>query len=607
MFLLLAANGIEYDPNLDELPEVEQAEEDLAGGEAWARSPDYWDRIKGKLLKHSSSKEVQVAIQEWFSDGHPYIAHGGTCELCGKTPISYHFPIRNKVTGDRLIVGNECVHNHKQLAGRVNLSDLRKKLRRMKDLLRAGKGTEEKLDSLTELYEYEKQVRIRLLALNGPGDLDVAEYKLSLEEAHKVGQVLRVETNAAQSVKAAINACRSFLKMQDDLRKRQKYKATGIADLISAVMRQKKGDYAGQIDQLKMVNNLMGEVLSSGRPNEVITRMWGAISQARDNLVDQMVARGDEANLQMSASYADELQFVKAHPFLSFTIKAGLLAHRKDIETKVQSILAALTTETFFDELKANRSLPSQVNQKFYADLSYGTGIQVRSAYNVCLFLDLLRKGFLRNVVDTIRTRYNLPAVKDIAGVKNALLRAADDSIIDADMDGPNCVGKFTQLLTQGDPRVVELVESEVDEVKAVSTRKTYEQMSLDMGLDIQRVFKVYTAENPVEKSMMTALLLQTWPAGRKLSPQMMGNIQAQLAKYSKVKERRNSMWSFFKKELTAPAGAKLCSSLRSNSALTSKTWPRTFGGWLSSSRGRPSMGRSSSSSPSFARRATLS
>ncbi len=556
MFLLLAANGIDDDASLDELPELEQAEEDLRGGELWARSPDYWDRIKTKLLKHSSAKDVKTAIQEWVSNGHLFISHGGTCELCGKTPISFQFPIKNKVTGDQLIVGNECVINHKQLAERVNLSDLRKKIRKMKDLLRSGQATPEKLDGIQDLYKLEKKVRTKLLTLNGPGDLDVAEYKLSLEEAHKVGQVLRVETTAAQSVKSAINACRSFLRFQDDLRKRQKYKATGVADLIGAIMRQKKGDYTGQMDQLTQVSNLISDLLGSGRPTEVISRMWGAITEARNTLVEQMVQRGDAAKTQMAELYADELQFVKSFPFLHFTVKAGLLAHRDEITRKVTSIVGALTAEDFFDSMKESRSLPAQVNQTFYPSLQYGNGTQVRAAHNVCQFLDLLRKGFLRDVVTSIRTRYNLTAIQDLAGVKVALLRAADDSIIDADVDGSTCVGKFNQLLSQGDPRVVDLIQSEVDEVKAISVRKVYEQMGIDLGLDVERVFKVYVSDNPVEKAMMTSLLRTTWPTGRKLTPAIMGNIQAQLAKYSRTKERRNSMWSFLKSELTAVMGA---------------------------------------------------
>lgn len=557
MFLLLAANGIEDDASLDELPELEQAEEDLLGGEAWARSPDYWDRIKAKLLKHSSAKDVKLAMQEWVANGHVFVSHGGTCELCGKTPITFQFPIKNKVTGDQLIVGNECVINHKQLAGPTNLSELRKTIRRMKDKVRSGESNPEMLDSIQELYKLEGKVRTKLVTLNGPGDLDVAEYKLSLEEAHKVGQVLRVETNAAQAVKAAINACRTYLRFQDDLRKRQKYKATGIADLIGAIMRQKKSDFKGQIDQLTQVSNLISDILGSGRPTEVISRMWGAIGEARNALVDQMVQRGDLAKTQMAEMYSDELQFVKAHPFLHFTVKVGLLAHRDEITRKVGTIVSTLTSETFFDDLKASRSLPVQVTQTFYPSLQYGNGNQVRAAHNVCQFLDLLRKGFLKAVVTDIQNRYKLSAIKDIAGVKVALLRAADDSLIDADLDGASCVSKFTQLLNQGDHRILDLVQSEVDEVKEISVRKVYEQMSIDLGIDVEKVFKVYVSDNPVEKTMMISLLRTTYATGRKVTPSVMGNIQAQLAKYSRTKERRNSMWSYLKAELTAVVGDK--------------------------------------------------
>lgn len=556
MFLLLAASGIEFDAQLDELHELEAADDDLSDGAKWSNNPDYWERIQETLLKFSSSRDVKYAIQEWSSAGHVFVKQGGTCELCGKVPITFHFPIKNKVTGSALIVGNECVRNYQQLAGRVNLNDLQKRIRKQKDLLRSGKATPEKLSAIEELYHLERQLRTKLAAFIDEPDLDVLDYRNQLQDIERVGQILRADTTAYKMGREVINACRAYLKFQDEIRKRQKYEAKGIGDLIGAIMRQKKGDFEGQIDQLNQVGRLMSDILSAGKPNEVIKRMWDAVGDKRDALVRQIAVRGDEAKAKTVQVYADELQMTKPYPHLHFMLSAAVTEHRAAITKKVNEITKLLYSENFFDDVKASRALPVSPSHHFFAELNYGetTSTIVRSGWNVTQFLDLIRKGFVRNVVAAIQNLFGLQAIKDVAGVKVAILRAADDSLIDADLDGAACVGKFVQLVQAGDKRALDLVKAEVDDTKgAASGLKVYEQMSADLGIDVEKVFKVYVADNPTENGIVATIFKKTWPGGRKLSPAQMSNIQKQLMKYARVKERPNSMWAYFKSELLAP------------------------------------------------------
>jgi hypothetical protein len=553
MFLMLAASGIDFDADLDELHELEAAEADLSEGVTWSNHPDYWERIKETLLKYSSAKETQHAIQEWVSDGRVFVKHGGTCELCGKVPITFHFPIANKVTKKQLIVGNECVRNYQQLAGRVNLTDLQKRIRKQKDLLRSGKATPEKLDSIEELYATEKALRVKLSAFLDEPDLDVLDYRNQLQSIEQVGNILRVQSTAFKMGRDVINACRAYLKFQEEIRKRQKYAAKGIADLISAIMRQKKGDYDGQISQLNQVGRLMNDILTAGKPNEVIARMWGAVAEARDSIVQQITVRGDETKAKTVSLYADDLRLAKPFPHLHFMLSAGITEHRSSISKKVDQIVKTLLSESFFDDIRAQRSLPVSANYQFHVELNAAEGSTARAAWNVHQFLDLVRKGFLRNVLAAIQERYSVTQVRDIAGVKVALLRAADDSLIDADADGAACVGKFVQLLQAGDPRILNLITTEVDDVKALASRKVHEQMSADLGIDVERVFKLYVVDNPTESSIISTIFTKTWPSGKKLSPNQMNHIQKQLAMYSRTKERSHSMWEHFKGKLLAP------------------------------------------------------
>lgn len=557
MFLMLAASGIEFDAQLDELHELEAADEDLSDGAKWSDNPDYWERIKETLLKFSSSREVKLAIQEWVSNGHVFVQPGGTCELCGKVPITFHFPIKNKVTSQALIVGNECVRNYQQLAGRVNLGDLQRRIRKQKDLLRSGKATPEKLNAIEELYLTEKQLRQKLAAFIDEPDLDVLDYRNQLQEIERVGQILKADTTAYKMGRQVINACRSYLKFQDEVRKRQKYDAKGVGDLIGAVMRQKKGDFEGQTGQLNQIGRLMSDLLSAGKPNEVIKRMWDAVGDKRDALAAQIVIRGDEAKAKTLAMYDDELQMTKPYPHLNFMLSTAIREHRAGITKKVEIISKLLYSENFFDDVKAQKALPVSHSHQFHAELNYGEATTIRAGWNVVQFLDLLRKGFLRNVLTAIQQAFGVTAVKDVAGVKAAILRAADDSIIDADLDGANCVGKFVQLLGSGDKRVLHLLKAEVDDIKTVAGKKVFEQMSEDLGIDVEKVFKVFVADNPTEQSSMATILKKTWPAGKKLSPAQMSAIQKQLMKYARTKERPNSMWAYFRSELLAPYGGK--------------------------------------------------
>ena len=555
MFLMLAASGIEFDAQLDELHELEAADEDLSDGAKWSSNPDYWERIKETLLRYSSSREVKLAIREWTTNGHIFVQSGGTCELCGKLPITFHFPIKNRVTGRALIVGNECVRNYQQLAGQVNLTDLQKQLRKQRDLLRSGRATPAKLSAIEELYQTEKQLRVKLGVFLDEPDLDVLDYRNQLQEIERIAQILRVEATAYKVGRQTINACRAYLKFQDEVRKRQKYEAKGIGDLIGAIMRQKRGDFEGQVSQLNQVGRLMSDLFSAGKPNEVIKRMWGAVGDKRDALVSQIVVRGDEAKAKTTTMYADELQMTKPYTHLHFMISAAVTEHRASITKKVDAISKLLYSENFFDDLRAQKALPVSPSLQFFAELNYGETSTVRAGWNVVQFLNLLRNGYLRNVVTATQEVFGVAEIRDVAGVKVAILRAADDSIIDAEVDGPSCVGNFVQLLQGRNPRILQLVKAEVDDVKTVAGKKVFEQMSEDLGIDVEKVFKVYVAEDPTENSIISTIFKRTWPGGKKLSPAQTSNIQKQLMKYARTKERPNSMWVYFRGELLAPFG----------------------------------------------------
>lgn len=72
----------------------------------------YAVRMHGGLLRHSVAQEWHEAVQEWTygrSAGRSMTAL--VCDLCGCLKVHYWFELTNKVTGQTIRVGSECIQN----------------------------------------------------------------------------------------------------------------------------------------------------------------------------------------------------------------------------------------------------------------------------------------------------------------------------------------------------------------------------------------------------------------------------------------------------------------------------------------------------------------
>lgn len=562
MFLMLAANdliGFALNASNDEEIDIEQALDDLAEGEALSKNPNYWDRIRETLLNLSASKTVEHAIGEWKRDGLVLQVPNGKCQLCGHTPILFHFPLKNKVNSNELIVGSECIFNYHQLGGQfTDLEQLRKQLKTMLNAVKKKKDLGEQgraLDDIEELYALEKKLRGFLRPILGTDDLDVKEYRDQLIEAQSIGNVLNVKNSMGFSLGLqALQACRALFRFQEDIRKRQSYQGNGIYALIDKIMMQKR-DYAEQVQLLNRTLKMTSDLFKFGPPQEVHGRMWDAIDKAKDGLLGQLQGKADQAKAKMMEDYADEQSLLKPYPHLSSTLSKALASNRKYIDSQVASAVAMIASPNFLDELKANRNIPPRItNQTFSSGLGASTAPSIQAGYQVTLFCDALRKGLLWNAILKVVSATFKVEVKDLAGVRVALLRAADDGLLDCDVDGQAAISKFVMLLPHN-PKIQEIIRQEVDEVKALAVVRTiriYEQMSADLGIDVERVFKVYSADDETEKGIIATIFQKTWVAGKKLSIAQSGHIRKQLSKMSQVKEVPHSMWAYFHSQLNA-------------------------------------------------------
>jgi hypothetical protein len=72
------------------------------------------NKIYNQILQVSQEKEeIDKAIREWRFSGEfkDHQKPSATCELCGNSGLRYHFRIVNRVTGELLWVGSQCILN----------------------------------------------------------------------------------------------------------------------------------------------------------------------------------------------------------------------------------------------------------------------------------------------------------------------------------------------------------------------------------------------------------------------------------------------------------------------------------------------------------------
>jgi hypothetical protein len=145
--------------------------------------------------------------------------------------------------------------------------------------------------------------------------------------------------------------------------------------------------------------------------------------------------------------------------------------------------------------------------------------------------------------------------VRDTAGVQISIFKAADESLIDADVMGAKAINAFEDLIREKNSRALEIVSKEVDEV-AELVRETHgvtvaQKMSGDLDIDVQKVFQVFTTNTPADTSFCMDIF-DRWQSGalKALTPEQTRTIQKRFAAVNR--EVRNSVWSYLKSKLTA-------------------------------------------------------
>lgn len=566
MFLLLAAKKIELDASMDEEAEIEEGLEDLEASEKvgrQGRQSPYWAKIRERLIQFSSTDNVDEAVREWVEDGSPFISHG-SCELCDKTPIKFHFPIRNKVTGKGMVVGCECIHNYLVISGYESPGALKKRLVSQLNILRKqekGEATDDQVAAVAQAYKLEGQLRSRLAAVSGgAADFDMKEYRDALWEVISVGKALNIKDAVFTSAEDAYKATHALRKFTEDTRKKQKsFTGFGLGELVSTINRQR--DPQRKVESLERLLRILNTLFQYGMPDEVISRAWRAVGEVKAELLTKVTKKADEGKARLLDAYQDELAMARPYEYLRFLLEAGLEAQRKSFDAQVEKVRAAVEAEDFVDQLKSGSGTVGKLlNMSFYPDLANSEGSAERTAYQVGQFLEAVARGHIAPLVHTIEQTFKITdSVRDWAGVKKALLRAAEDSVVDADVLGVKAIPAFEKEILEKNPKAIAILKEEVDEIaalaKATGNVAVHEAMGKALGFNVEKAYKLYSSKNGFE-SKFCSDIFERWKSGRMtaLSPGQMGNINKQIAMKSRSGEVKDSMWEALKTELTARA-----------------------------------------------------
>jgi len=566
MFLLYAINaqhdhtlrsassgGVKFDANLDELPEIEAGLQEIesATKQGGPRSGPYWSKIRAKLLSCSSSSDVDGAIKEWSRNGWAWREEGGVCQLCGKNPIAFRFPIQNRVTGKRLVVGSECIYNYLQIPEFGTPDEIRRMLNaEINKLRKKQKGLmgEADLALHRKVLDRADMLRFRYTLLaGGASDFDWGQYGEQVLRTKHIITEINQRALILVDIQTVLSKLEVLDKLHKELAKRSKFlKTKGLIALISTVLRLH--DDETKLSYLDRIQNAAGEMVQAGHPTAFVQRCWDAIKEEKQ-LVVERINKICDAQKERLKSYDASLDRIQPYEFLHFSLSVGMNTARKLVDNEADTAKSLVLQENFIDLItRPNNPVTSLLNISEMDPMVRFDHQMVEQARALDQLVRSMEYGVFPQVTRGIQAKYNLPGVQDKAGVKVACLRALDDGIVDFWVK--EVAEDFQTALDKGNPKFIEIVEQEVDDVKALKGQALWEMLSERWGFNVQKAFKVFSRDVPFEEKFCKSLL-EYWSRWPKLSPQQMAVIQRRLVDHDR--EVPNSMWGTLKSELVKP------------------------------------------------------
>ena len=289
--------------DLESPEEVDAAAADLEAGAQRSLSKDYEDRVKETLLQNSANtKDYNAAKLEWdFINS--WEDFPGQCELCGYNPIRYHFLIRNRLNGNELAVGSECIQNYLNIS-ELGKTEIRLMVKRLKNI------SQEKRASQPDILDTESRVQM------------------------KFGQIRRVVANpetvkipAALSIlgRAAMSLQRFGLRLAKDLaaflqklrdaaaRLRAKFKTLDYAEAANKIIRDEPDPTKAEKD-LDDLNETIQLANKYGPEKELQERVKSSVDDAFKALPNRIRDIAFEIRRNLEAKLGEAEKVATAFP-----------------------------------------------------------------------------------------------------------------------------------------------------------------------------------------------------------------------------------------------------------------------------------------------------
>lgn len=525
MFLFFAAGNGPLHGTVGDLPEYERALEELSdahlrpagAGEA------YWQRIRTKLLTESSNQDLGKAIKEWARKGLPYWAPGSHCELCGKDPISWNFPVQNKVRKRTLHIGSECIVNFLNIHFKTDIEQLRSLIsNEVKILKRKQEGTQKggEVVESSELAELEEAIRAMVHAAGTGNDFPVFHHMIEINNGIRVLSALKIESAARDDATKAVNACLAIRHLAMRL-KLPVSDGTGVMEIVRGVL-TKRGN-KDKAEQLQTIKTQLGKAFQGRAPNDVVVRVYDDLSHYRSGLISAAHGHVERLKSHLREKYRDVLSSLSGYEYLSFVLEGGLGSLRDAYDVRLREYEAGVMDRGLVDRIIANPAkYPADTFDvaTFFpeADLRSNPDARARSAANLVEFVSDMRRGDWKPMLKVTSLAFQA-IIKDEAGFQAAVYQAADESLILPEEKGGKAIQDLGRLIEMRNPKLVPILIDTIDDLREIRVEKmgikVVERMSHDLGFNVADAFQRFDADSAGDRALCERLLSE-WQMGRK-------------------------------------------------------------------------------------------
>lgn len=495
MFFLLASDdlgGLKPIPeNLDEIESVLTDLDDDPNMGSFGSGP-YWPKIRDRLLGSSSAKNPEEAIREW-KFVRSWIS-SGQCELCDHRPIKYHFQIENRLNSNRLVLGSECIYNYLEIPGVPSREILKKRLNQIRSMAKAvaeGRAGEGAVQELEQVQDLERTVNLLIGQVSRPDkDIDIQDYLTTLLNPHHALSLIGSNSATFKAFDEVVIQARFLKRTLENLQRRSKlYKGFTLLPAVQAIMRFR--DLGERRSTLTTLHQAIQDTFKLGKAEEAIEMARTELQTWKREKAARYQAQVEVAKSDFQTKYSDELSQLKPYPHLAFMLQAGISAALKTIDTYVAKTVAELDKLT--EGSVADRRYLSawQLQNHSIRMVHFGDSSVERSAAHILDLMDSL-DAVSKEMAHFIQRRYGLGAIRDITGIRKAILRLADDGDLPLEKDFTR-IGNLVVALEVKEA-FWKLVEQEVDEVvannRASQGRKVFEVFGEDLNFDVKKFYE---------------------------------------------------------------------------------------------------------------------